>query len=123
MRPHATAARRRPWQTGHPLGLRPAIRVHLRQTSLSLVLPSDMGRVPTDCRGGSLTTPDKLGVDAAFPPYSSPSRPQRTGWRCRWTIYQLIWNNEEASVQVGRCRRIVRKSFEDYMARLVEESA
>ena len=30
----------------------------------------------------------------------------------RWTIYQLIWNNEVASVQVGRCRRIVRKSFE-----------
>lgn len=32
-------------------------------------------------------------------------------------------SNEVASVQVGRCRWIVRKSFEDYMARLIEESA
>ncbi|MFI6870860.1 excisionase family DNA-binding protein [Nocardia sp. NPDC050406] len=38
----------------------------------------------------------------------------------RWMIYQLIWANEVRSVTVGRCRRIVRKSFEDYVSDLIE---
>lgn len=69
-------------------------------------------------------TPDKHRVDAAFPSVFITVQ-TAADWMAvsRWTIYQLIWNNEVASVQVGRCRRIVRKSFEDYMARLIEESA
>lgn len=68
--------------------------------------------------------PDKLRVDAAFP---SELITVQAAADCmsvsRWTIYQLIWDNQVASVLVGRCRRIVRKSFEDYLARLIEESA
>jgi excisionase family DNA binding protein len=41
----------------------------------------------------------------------------------RWMIYRLIWENRLTSVQIGRCRRIIRKSFEDYLASLIEESA
>lgn len=41
----------------------------------------------------------------------------------RWMIYRLIWENRLASVQIGRCRRIVRQSFDDYLAGLIEESA
>ena len=41
----------------------------------------------------------------------------------RWMIYQLIWENRLTSVQIGRCRRIIRQSFEDYLASLIEESA
>ena len=39
----------------------------------------------------------------------------------RWMIYQLIWANEVQSVTVGRCRRIVRQSFDDYVSRLIDE--
>ncbi|HEY2502776.1 MAG TPA: excisionase family DNA-binding protein [Mycobacterium sp.] len=41
----------------------------------------------------------------------------------RWMIYRLIWENRIASVQIGRCRRIIRHSFENYLAGLIEESA
>lgn len=41
----------------------------------------------------------------------------------RWMIYRLIWENRVASVQIGRCRRIIRQSFEDYLAGLIDESA
>lgn len=40
----------------------------------------------------------------------------------RWMIYRLIWENRVASVQIGRCRRIVRHSFDSYLAGLIEES-
>lgn len=40
----------------------------------------------------------------------------------RWMIYQLIWANEVQSVTVGRCRRIVRQSFDDYVSRLIDEA-
>ncbi len=41
----------------------------------------------------------------------------------RWMIYRLIWENRLTSVQIGRCRRIIRQSFDDYLASLIEESA
>lgn len=41
----------------------------------------------------------------------------------RWMIYRLIWENRLASVQIGRCRRIIRQSFDDYLANLIEKSA
>jgi excisionase family DNA binding protein len=41
----------------------------------------------------------------------------------RWMVYQLIWDQRGKSVQIGRCRRIVRQSFEDYLADLIEGAA
>jgi excisionase family DNA binding protein len=41
----------------------------------------------------------------------------------RWTVYRLIWENRVVSVQIGRCRRIVRQSFDDYVDSLIEGSA
>ena len=41
----------------------------------------------------------------------------------RWMIYQLIWDQEVRSVQIGRCRRIVRQSLDDYLAGLIEGAA
>jgi excisionase family DNA binding protein len=38
----------------------------------------------------------------------------------RWMIYRLIWDGKVESVQVGRCRRIVRHSFEAYLVALME---
>jgi excisionase family DNA binding protein len=41
----------------------------------------------------------------------------------RWMIYQLIWANEVQSVTVGRCRRIVRESFDAYVSGLIADTA
>jgi excisionase family DNA binding protein len=41
----------------------------------------------------------------------------------RWMIYRLIWDNQLKSVQIGRCRRIVRKSLDDYVAGLINGAA
>jgi excisionase family DNA binding protein len=41
----------------------------------------------------------------------------------RWMVYQLILDKQVLSVQIGRCRRIVRQSLEDYLASLIEEAA
>jgi excisionase family DNA binding protein len=41
----------------------------------------------------------------------------------RWMIYRLIWDQKVKSVQIGRCRRIVRKSFDDYIASLIDGAA
>ncbi len=41
----------------------------------------------------------------------------------RWSIYRLIWDGKVTSVQIGRCRRIVRDAFDAYCAALVEEAA
>ncbi|HXL61379.1 MAG TPA: excisionase family DNA-binding protein [Mycobacterium sp.] len=41
----------------------------------------------------------------------------------RWMVYRLIWDQQVKSVQIGRCRRIVRQSFEDYLAALIERAA
>ena len=41
----------------------------------------------------------------------------------RWMVYRLIWDQKVKSVQIGRCRRIVRKSFDDYVAGLVDGAA
>jgi excisionase family DNA binding protein len=38
----------------------------------------------------------------------------------RWMIYRLIWEQQIKSVQIGRCRRIVRKSFDEYIAGLID---
>ncbi|MGO8964295.1 helix-turn-helix domain-containing protein [Mycobacterium sp.] len=35
-------------------------------------------------------------------------------------IYRLIWEQEIKSVQIGRCRRIVRKSLDEYIAGLID---
>jgi hypothetical protein len=35
-------------------------------------------------------------------------------------IYRLIWEQQIMSVQIGRCRRIVRKSFDEYIAGLID---
>jgi excisionase family DNA binding protein len=41
----------------------------------------------------------------------------------RWMVYQLIWGQQVKSVQIGRCRRIVRQSLNDYLAGLIEGAA
>jgi excisionase family DNA binding protein len=41
----------------------------------------------------------------------------------RWMIYRLIWDQHVKSVQIGRCRRIVRKSLDDYIAGLINGAA
>ena len=41
----------------------------------------------------------------------------------RWMIYRLIWDQRVKSVQIGRCRRIVRQSFDDYLSSLIEGAA
>jgi excisionase family DNA binding protein len=38
----------------------------------------------------------------------------------RWMIYRLLWDQQIKSVQIGRCRRIVRKSFDEYIASLID---
>ena len=38
----------------------------------------------------------------------------------RWMIYRLLWDQQIKSVQIGRCRRIVRKSFDEYVAGLID---
>jgi excisionase family DNA binding protein len=38
----------------------------------------------------------------------------------RWMIYRLIWDRQIKSVQIGRCRRIIRQSFDDYLSGLIE---
>jgi len=37
----------------------------------------------------------------------------------RWMVYQLIWSNQLASVQIGRCRRVPRDSYEAYRTSLM----
>jgi excisionase family DNA binding protein len=41
----------------------------------------------------------------------------------RWMIYRLIWDQQVKSVQIGRCRRIVRKSLDDYVTGLIDGAA
>jgi excisionase family DNA binding protein len=41
----------------------------------------------------------------------------------RWMVYRLIWNQQVKSVQIGRCRRIVRQSLDDYVAGLIDGAA
>jgi excisionase family DNA binding protein len=41
----------------------------------------------------------------------------------RWMVYQLIWSGEVQSVTLGRCRRIVRQSFDAYLVGLIGEVA
>jgi excisionase family DNA binding protein len=41
----------------------------------------------------------------------------------RWMIYRLIWDQQLKSVQIGRCRRIVRRSLDDYVAGLIDGAA
>jgi excisionase family DNA binding protein len=41
----------------------------------------------------------------------------------RWMVYQLIWGRRIKSVQIGRCRRIVRQSFDDYLSGLIDGAA
>lgn len=41
----------------------------------------------------------------------------------RWMVYRLIWDQQIKSVQIGRCRRIVRQSFDDYVAGLIGKAS
>lgn len=41
----------------------------------------------------------------------------------RWSVYRLIWDGRVQSIQLGRCRRIVRQSLDDYLAELIQEAA
>jgi excisionase family DNA binding protein len=41
----------------------------------------------------------------------------------RWMIYRLIWDQRIKSVRIGRCRRIVRQSLDDYMSGLINGAA
>lgn len=41
----------------------------------------------------------------------------------RWTVYRLIWEAKVKSVQIGRCRRIVRQSLDEYLSELIEGAA
>jgi excisionase family DNA binding protein len=38
----------------------------------------------------------------------------------RWMIYRLIWEQQVKSVQIGRCRRIIRQSFDECVAGLID---
>lgn len=38
----------------------------------------------------------------------------------RWMIYRLIWEQQVKSVQIGRCRRIIRQSLDEYIAGLID---
>ena len=38
----------------------------------------------------------------------------------RWMIYRLIWEQQLKSVQIGRCRRVIRQSLDDYVAGLID---
>jgi excisionase family DNA binding protein len=38
----------------------------------------------------------------------------------RWMIYRLIWDQQLKSVQIGRCRRVIRQSLDDYVAGLID---
>ena len=41
----------------------------------------------------------------------------------RWMIYRLIWDQQLKSVQIGRCRRIIRQSLDEYVAGLIDGAA
>ncbi len=41
----------------------------------------------------------------------------------RWMIYRLLWDQQIKSVQIGRCRRIVRESLDEYVAGLIDGAA
>ena len=41
----------------------------------------------------------------------------------RWMVYRLIWDQRVKSVQIGRCRRIVRKSLDAYITNLIDGEA
>jgi excisionase family DNA binding protein len=41
----------------------------------------------------------------------------------RWMIYRLIWDQQLKSVQIGRCRRIIRQSLDEYLASLIDGAA
>ncbi|KAA0098186.1 helix-turn-helix domain-containing protein [Mycolicibacterium sp. P1-18] len=41
----------------------------------------------------------------------------------RWMIYRLIWEQQVKSVQIGRCRRIIRQSLDEYVAGLIDGAA
>ncbi|MGW4371696.1 helix-turn-helix domain-containing protein [Nocardia takedensis] len=41
----------------------------------------------------------------------------------RYSVYQLLWSGRVQSVTIGRSRRIVRKSFDDYVSELIEQAA
>ena len=41
----------------------------------------------------------------------------------RWMIYRLIWDQRLKSVQIGRCRRIIRQSLDEYVAGLIDGAA
>ncbi|GAA3053979.1 excisionase family DNA-binding protein [Actinokineospora globicatena] len=41
----------------------------------------------------------------------------------RWTVYRLIWDGHVRSVQIGRSRRVIRESFDDYLSNLISEAA
>jgi predicted DNA-binding transcriptional regulator YafY len=38
----------------------------------------------------------------------------------RWMIYRLIWDQQVKSVLIDRCRQIIRKSLDDYIAGLID---
>jgi excisionase family DNA binding protein len=41
----------------------------------------------------------------------------------RWMIYRLIWDKQLKSVQIGRCRRVIRQSLDEYVAGLIDGAA
>ena len=41
----------------------------------------------------------------------------------RWMIYRLIWDSQLKSVQIGRCRRVIRQSLDEYLAGLIDGAA
>lgn len=41
----------------------------------------------------------------------------------RYSIYQLLWSGQVQSITIGRSRRIIRQSFDTYVAELIEQAA
>ena len=73
-----------------------------------------------ECAGGEVESPVASGPLAELITVQAAADRLAVS---RWMIYRLIWENRVAPVQIGRCRRIIRQSFDDYVASLIAGSA
>lgn len=90
---------------------------------------ADSGECPAAIRrtsqhAGSMNAAPRVSMSAKeAPPFMTVKAAADKLVVSRWMIYRLIWDGKVESVLVGRCRRIVRSSFEAYMRGLLEEAA
>ena len=77
--------------------------------------------MPGRCKGKA-HQPEHLGI-ARRRVLVSRKWPNKDLAISRWSVYRLIWDGHVQSVQLGRCRRIVRQPLDDYLAELIQEAA